>query len=67
MGRIILASVAFKNRAPNSVSAADAATRLRIVHCVSIASFNLMGHLSLGIDPKKKWPPALLLALGAVK
>ena len=55
--RIILASMVFKKRAPNLASAADAATHLRIAHCVSIAPFNLMVHPSLGI----------LLALGAVK
>ena len=59
---IIFASFAFKNIAPNSASAADAATNLRIVQSVRIGPFRRMGRLSSGSQPRKKWPAARLLA-----
>ena len=61
------ASCAFKNNAPNSASAADAATSFKMEHVVRIFPFNLIGSLSLGKLPRKKYPPALLRALAAVK
>ena len=60
---MIFASFAFKNIAPNSDSAADAATNLRIVQCVSIGPFRRMGHLSSGCQPRKKCLAARLLAI----
>ena len=57
---IIFASFAFKNIAPNSASAADAATNLRIVQSVRIGPFRRMGHLSSSCQPRKKWPAARL-------
>ena len=58
---IIFASFAFKNIAPNSASATDAATNLRIVQTVRIGPFRQMGRLSSGCQPRKKWPAARLL------
>ena len=62
---MIFASFAFKNIAPNSASAADAATNLRIVQSVRIGPFRRMGRLSSGCQPRKKWPAARLLAFFA--
>ena len=59
---MIFASFAFKKIAPNSDSAADAATNLKIVHSVSIGPFRRMGRSSSGSQPRKKWPAARLLA-----
>ena len=58
---MIFASFAFKNIAPNSASAADAATNLRIVQSVRIGPFSRMGCSSSGFHPRKKWPAARLL------
>ena len=43
MIRMILASCVLRNNAPNSASAADAATSLRIAHVIAIFLFSLMG------------------------
>ena len=59
---VIFASFAFKNIAPNSASAADAATNLRIMQSVRIGPFRRMGQSSSGSQPRKKWPDARLLA-----
>ena len=59
---MIFASFAFKNIAPNSASAADAATNLRIVQSVRIGPFRRMGQSSSDSQPRKKWPAAQLLA-----
>ena len=61
------ASWALRNRAPSSASAADAATSFSIEHVVKIFPFNLIGSPSFGKLHKKKYPPALLRALAAVK
>ena len=58
---MIFASFAFNNIAPNSASAADAATNLRILQSVRIGPFRRMGCLSSGSQPRKKWPAARLL------
>ena len=58
----IMSSLQFKKRAPSSVSAADATTNQRMAHKVKYAPFNLMGLPSLGVQPVKKWPHALLRA-----
>ena len=62
---IIFASFAFKHIAPNSTSAADAATNLRILQSVRIGPSGQMGHLSSSCQPKKKWPAARLFAFYA--
>jgi len=67
MRRRTFASCAFKKRAPNSASAAEAATSLRIVHVMCTAPFNEIGLPSLGTLPRKKNPPARLRALGALR
>eukprot|EP00978_Attheya_sp_CCMP212_P035284 scaffold152510_cov29-Attheya_sp.AAC.3 len=46
-------SFMFKNNAPNSDSAAEAATNFNIVHSVKIARFSLMGCPSTGSHPRK--------------
>ena len=64
---MILASKALRKRAPNLASAVDAATHLRMEDWVIMAPLRRMGHPSSGTEPRKKWLPALLLALGAVR
>ena len=59
---MIFASFAFKKIVPNSASAADAATNLRIVQSVRIGPFRKMGRLLSGSQTRKKWPAARLLA-----
>ena len=51
-----------KKIAPNSASAADATTNLRIVQSVRIGLFRRMGRLLSGSPLRKKWPAAQLLA-----
>jgi hypothetical protein len=51
---MILASCAFRKRAPNSASAADAATSFRMVHVMWIVPFSLIGSPSCGRLPRKK-------------
>ena len=58
----ILASWALRKRAPNYAPAVDAATSLRIAQVMWILPFNRMFWLSLGVLPRKKHPPARLLA-----
>ena len=67
INRMTFASCAFKNNAPNSASAADAATSFKMEHVVRIFPFSLIGSLSLSKLPRKKYPPALLRARAAVK
>ena len=62
-----LASCALRNSAPSSASAADAATSLRIVQVMWIAPLMMIGSASRGMLPRKKYPPARLLALGALR
>ena len=64
---IFFASFALRNNAPSSTSASDDATCFNVVHNACMGKFKTMGCPLTGIDPKKKCPPALLLALGAVK
>jgi hypothetical protein len=64
---ITLASLAFRNKAPNSASAAEDATNFRTEQSEWMGPLSLMGVLFLGRDPKKKCPPARLQAFGAVK
>ena len=58
----IMPFLQFKKRAPSSASAADATTNQRMAHKVKKTPFNLMGSPSLGVQPMKKWPHALLRA-----
>ena len=60
VSRKIFASCAFKNSAPSSASAADAATHFSTVARERMAPFNLMGSPSRGNEPRKKCPPARL-------
>ena len=62
VNRKIMPSLQFKKRAPSSASAAEATTKQRMAHKVKNAPFNLMGSPSLGVQPIKKWPHALLRA-----
>ena len=55
---MIFAYFSFKNIAPNSASAADAATKFRIVQSVWIGPFRRMGRLLSGSQPRKKCPAA---------
>ena len=53
VSRMIRACCALRNRAPNSASAAEAATMRRIVHNEWMAPFSLIGLFSMGHQPKK--------------
>eukprot|EP00957_Ditylum_brightwellii_P117206 8938703-Ditylum_brightwellii.AAC.1 len=55
-----LALQASRNKAPNSASAANAATSLRMVHKVCTASLRKMSLPWWILLPRKKWPPAVL-------
>ena len=58
----MFAFFAFKNSAPNSASAADAATNFSIVQRVKIAPLRRMGSLACGVHPRNKYPTALMHA-----
>ena len=61
-----MASCALRKRAPNSASAVDAATCLRMVQViVSIAPLNLIGLPLTGKLPRKKYTLAWLRVQGA--
>jgi hypothetical protein len=49
-------SLLFMNRAPNSALAADATTILRMPQSVKMAPLSMIGWLSDGVDPRKKYP-----------
>ena len=57
---MMFAYFAFKNSEPNSASAADAATNLRIAQQVNIVPLRWIGYLSCGVRPRKKLPAAPL-------
>ena len=59
---MILAYFSFKNSAPSSTSADDAAINLSIWHDVNISSFRWTGCLSCALHPRKKFPDAQLHA-----
>ena len=59
---MILDSFAFRNSAPSSASADNAANVFIIWHKVNITPLRCMGCLSCGFHPRKKFPAALLLA-----
>lgn len=58
---------ALLKKAPNSASAADAATFFKIVYSVFTAPFNLIGCLGCGMEAIKKNPTIILLIFGSVK
>ena len=58
-------SFTFMKSAPNSDSAADDATIVKIVQRVKIAMLSVMGSPSLGTEPRKKWLAEQLLTLFA--
>ena len=58
---------AFRNSAPSSASADDAATKLSIWHRVNIAPLRCMGCLSCGFHPRKKCPAARIFEFVADK
>ena len=66
ISRITFASWAFKNSAPSSASAADAATNFSIEHVIIMFPLRKIGSPSFGKLPRKKYPPALLLAFVAL-
>jgi hypothetical protein len=55
MSQKIIPSLQFKKRTPSLALAAEATTKQRMAHKVKHAPFNLMGLLSLGDHPIKKW------------
>ena len=67
VSRSIFACCALRNSAPNSASAADATTSFRMEHVMCIFPFRRIGCLFLGRLPRKKYPPARLLAFPADK
>ena len=63
---MIFASLALRNSAPSSASAAEAATSLRIEQRTWTAPLSLIGWSSRGMSPRKKYPPARERALLAL-
>eukprot|EP00957_Ditylum_brightwellii_P156823 11935821-Ditylum_brightwellii.AAC.1 len=53
---------ALRNTPANLALAADATTCLMMIHKVWIVPLRMMGFFSLGMEPRKKWPPAVLQA-----
>ena len=53
--------------APNSDSAADAATSFSMVHVMDMLPLSLIFYPLRGMLPRKKYPPALLLPRDAVR
>ena len=53
--------------APNSASAADAATSFSMVHVMAMLPLSLIFYPWHGMLPRKKYPPALLLPRDAVR
>ena len=65
--RMIRASWVLMKSAPNSDSAADAATSFSMVHVMAMLPLSLMFSPLRGVLPKKKYPPALLMPRDAVR
>ena len=61
--RIILPSLQLRNNAPNSASAADATTNLRITHMIQSAPLSTIGLVGLDLLPRKNCPYTRLIAL----
>ena len=49
----VFTSNAFRNSAPSSASAADAATHFKMAQLVKIAPLREIGYSSFGMDPRK--------------
>ena len=64
---MICASWVLMKSAPNSASAADAATSFSIVHVMDMLPLSLIFSPLRGMLPRKKYPPALLLPRDAVR
>ena len=58
---MILCYFSFRNSAPSSASASDAATNLSIWQSVNIAPLRYMGCLFCGFQPRKKCAAAMIL------
>jgi hypothetical protein len=56
-----------RNNAPSLTLVANTTTNRKIEHSVWKAPLSLMGFPSIGKDPMKKWPHALLQAFGLLK
>ena len=65
ISRCILASLHARKRAPNSASAADATTNFNIRQYTCIVPFSVIGVLSVGVLPRKKYPATWLRAFAA--
>ena len=59
---LLYSNLQLRNKAPNSISAADATTILRIPQNTKIAPFRAIGLSFCGTDPRKYCPTILLLA-----
>ena len=64
---MILASWVLMKSAPNSASAADAATSFSMVHVMAMLPLSLIFSPLCGTLPRKKYPPALILPRDAVR
>ena len=64
---MILASWVLMKSAPNSASAADAATSFSMVHVMAMLPLSLIFYLLRGMLTRKKYPPALLLPRDEVR
>ena len=65
--RMIHASWVLMKNAPNSASAADAATSFSMVHVMAMLPLSLVFSPLRGMLPRNKYPPALLLPWDAVR
>ena len=59
---MILPSLQFRNKAPNSASDADATTNLRILHITSREPFSTIGQFDIDLLHRKNWPVTQLHA-----
>jgi hypothetical protein len=65
--RFTFASFVLSKSAPSSASTAYAAMSLRIVQVIWIVPLMNIGSVSRGMLPRKKYPPARLCAMGALR
>ena len=65
--RVICASRVLRNKAPSSVSAAEAASSFRIAHAIVMLPLNPTRGLFRGTLPRKNYPLTRLLNLLAVR
>ena len=64
---MIRASWVLMKSAPNSASAADAATSFSMIHVMAMLPLSLIFSPLRGMLPRKKYPPALLLRRDEVR